>query len=361
MWQALFASATAQASAGAAGPLSSGDRGQLVDDLFTITEAALPEQLAQGVNTVFALKLARAMLPVERAYEAWVPALNHLASTFAFVFPDVPLASAGNAAVSPFDGAAGAADQACVAALSAAARAAIAPLLSSLGNFSNAATASVPLLVQLQASALNAASFFGDAGTIAQALAFFQGDWLSAPVDFQSAILRSVSRWSAPGDGTWTTLRDEYVELSALGSPAASRVLGALSATFDRTQLAAALAFAASDSVRVGDKVGLISGVAANPYGRNLAFTFIKANWRSGLNLFGLYGPGGFDLSSLTRATGAGFVTQEYADAIVAFFAANPVEGSVHDLSQAIEGVQQRVSWRAAGEKASTCAYLAGS
>ena len=360
MWQALFTSATAQVASGALGPLSNGDRGQLVDDLLTITEAALPEQLAQGVNTVFALKLARAMLPAERAYEVWVPALQHLSSAFAFVFPDVPLASAGDASVSPFDGATGATDQACVAALSAAARAAIAPLLSSLGNFSNAATASVPLLVQLQASALNTASFFGDADTIDQALALYSTDWLSAPVDFQSAILRSVSRWSTPGDNVWQALRAQYVELSTLGSAAASRVLGALSATFDRSQLQDALAFAASDAVRVGDKVGIIAGVAANPYGRDLAFRFIEANWKAGLNIYGLYGPGGFDLSSLTRATGAGFVTAEYANAIAAFFAANPVEGSVHDLSQALEGVQQRVNWRAAGEKASVCAYLAG-
>ena len=52
-------------------------------------------------------------------------------------------------------------------------------------------------------------------------------------------------------------------------------------------------------------------------------------------------------------------MTQEYADAITAFFAAFPVEGNAHDLSQAIEGVQQRANWRAAGEKTSVCAYLA--
>ena len=279
IWTALFASATAQATAGAAGPLSNGDRGQLVDDLFTITEAALPEQLAQGVNTVFALKLAKALLPVERAYEVWVPALNHLSSTFAFLFPDVPLANAGTTAVSPFDGASGAADRACITAFSAAARASIAPLLSSLGNFSNSATVSVPLLVQLQASALNAASFFGDPDVIAASRAFFDGNWTSAPVDFQTAILRSVSRWSTPTDGYWYKLVDEYVTLSALGSTAANRVLGALPATFDRSQLVETLSFAASDAVRVGDKVGLIAGVASNPYGRDLAFKFIEDNW----------------------------------------------------------------------------------
>ena len=131
---------------------------------------------------------------------------------------------------------------------------------------------------------------------------------------------------------------------------------GALSATFDRTQLQMALDFAASSGVRVGDKVSLIAGVAGNPYGRDLAYAFIKSNWNQGLDLFGLYGPGGFDLSTITRATGAGFVTQEYAGDIKSFFSTNPIPGALHDLAQALEGIGQRVNWRAQGEATAVCA-----
>ena len=356
IWTALYESAAMQLVAKAAGPLSAGDRGELVDDLFSIAEAALPAQLAQGVGTVFALQLASTLLPIEAAYEVWTPALTHLAAVYAFLFPDVPLAFAGNPAVSPFDGTTGPAASACLTAFATKASIMLTPLLAGLGGFNSSATSSVPLLVLLQANALNAASFFGSSSVIAEAKALYDVGWDQAPVDFQSAILRSVSRWSQDGDGVWPSLLGQYNELSAAGSSSASRVLGALSATFDRTQLQMALDFAASSGVRVGDKVSLIAGVAGNPYGRDLAYAFIKSNWNQGLDLFGLYGPGGFDLSTITRATGAGFVTQEYAGDIKSFFSTNPIPGALHDLAQALEGIGQRVNWRAQGEATAVCA-----
>ena len=355
LWAALFASAAAQVRANASAPLSAGDRGELVDDLLSIAEAALPEQLADGVNSVFALGLLRDLLGGsggEAAYEALTPALFHLSAVYSFLMPDVAFASAGVTAASPFDGASGAADRACLASFSSFAARLVEPTLARLGGFSNAATASVPLLVQLQASALNAASFFNSSTYVSQANALY-ASWDQAPVDFQAAILRSAARWSVAGDGVWLDMQQQYYDLSLVGSSAANRVLGALTATFDRAQLQLALDMIAT--VRVGDRVGIISGVAANPFGRDLALKYIKSHWAE---LYAAYGPGGFDLSSIVRASGAGFVTDEYAAAVRAFFATNPVPGASHDLAQALEGIGQRVNYRLAGEKAAVCAWL---
>ena len=102
----------------------------------------------------------------------------------------------------------------------------------------------------------------------------------------------------------------------------------------------------------------MISAVAANPFGRDLAVGFIEANWVAGLGLFALYGPGGFDLSSLARAAQSLSSSAWLAD-VQDFFAANPVPGASHDLNQALESIGRAINWReASGEAAATCTWL---
>jgi hypothetical protein len=120
--------------------------------------------------------------------------------------------------------------------------------------------------------------------------------------------------------------------------------------------------FALSQDVRVGDKVSLISGIASNPFGRDIAYKAIKDNWVNGINLFKLYGPGGFDLSTLTRASGTYFVSGDYLNDVKAFFASNPVPGAIHDLSQSLENINAHINFRdVQKESDQVCAWLKSS
>lgn len=359
----LFTSAKQQVASGKAGPLTADDRGQLVDDLFAIIEAAFPAQISRGVNTVLALSSSSQLLNVDTSYEVWTPALYHLGLLYtSYLFPDVPLSSIGDASVSPFSGATGLAVQACLTSFSNYSSSLLTPLLTQLGYFDPTKTINSPVSLQLQASALNAASFFNDPTTKTIAQNLFNAGWDQAPVDFQSAILRSVSRWSVNGDGLWEDLQNQYNDAAARGSSSASRLLGSLSAPFDRALLTKAANFALSQDVRVGDKVSLISGIASNPFGRDIAYKAIKDNWVNGINLFKLYGPGGFDLSTLTRASGTYFVSGDYLNDVKAFFASNPVPGAIHDLSQSLENINAHINFRdVQKESDQVCAWLKSS
>lgn len=356
----LFASAKQQVISGKTGPLTADDRGQLVDDLFAIAEAAFPSQISRGVNTVLALSSSSLLLQVDNSFESWTPFLYHLGLLYtSYLFPDVPLSSIGDATVSPFAGPPGSSTQACLSQFSTFSSKLLTPLLTQLGYFDPTKTINSPVSLQLQASALNAASFFNDSVTKTLAQNLYNSGWDQAPVDFQSAILRSVSRWSVNGDGQWDILKAQYIDAAARGSSSASRLLGSLSSPFDRALLTKAINFALSDEVRVGDKVSLISGIAANPFGRDIAYKAIKENWVNGINLFKLYGPGGFDLSTLTRSSGTYFVSSDYLGDVKAFFASNPVPGAIHDLSQSLENINAHINFRdVQKESNNVCSWL---
>jgi hypothetical protein len=356
----LFSAATSQIISGYTGPLTGDDRGQLVDDLFAIAEAAFPDQRNRGVNTVLALSLSSQLLTVDYSYEVWTPTLYHLSLLYtSYLFPDVPLVNIGDPTISPFSSPSTSGAQVCLSRFSKFSSSLITPLLTQLGYFDPTKTKNLPLILQLQASALNAASFFNDTTTKTLAQNLYNAGWDQQPVDFQSAILRSVSRWSINGDGLWESLQLQYIDAAAKGSSSASRLLSSLSAPFDRVLLKKAIDFALSSTVRVGDKVSLIAGIASNPYGRDIAYKAIKDNWNTGINLFSLYGPGGFDLSTLTRSAGTYFVSNDYLGDVKSFFASNPVPGAVHDLSQALENINAHINYRdIQQESTEVCTWL---
>lgn len=355
LWKALGAAAGQQllnnvTATATTTVLSPPDRGQIVDDLLTLAEGT--GYTSAGVNTTLALSVIASFLPYDTSYEAWTPALYHLSSVLygSLIIPDVPLASAGNPAVSPFDAAPGSA--LCAAAFASYARSMIEPLVAALGGFEGAGAAEVPLITAVRTSALNVAGTFNSTAVVTAARIYYAAGWYNAPVDVQSIILRIVSRWSTNGDGVWESLKNDYI--ASNDASIKSRILGALAAPRDRSLLQQTLAFALTPDVRVGDRVSLITSVCANPFGRDMCWSFIKANWAA---LYASYGPGGFDLSNLVLSSGTYFASDEYRNDVLSFFRSNGIPGAVHDWNQAMESIGAHSLWRGS-EAANTCAWL---
>jgi len=378
MWSALFVQAAADSGLQDRS-LSYGDTAQLVDDLFAVAESAYPSEIAKGVNTSFAMAQAY-MLINETSYEVVLPLLYHFSNLFSLLVPDVAISFVGNESVYPAAGssacfssyfATGAADP--VSPGDVVATLLINLLLRLYGSasdvFAHPSTTGIsvpPLDLQLQASLLNAASLYNVSSVVSRAKDLYSAGWGNAPADFQTIIISSALRWSAtfgqadsaePSFVVFDTLVEQYGIASVAGTSNASRILGVLASPYNRVLLKATLDFAMSDAVRVGDKTGLITRVAANPFGRDLAYAFITENWSFVMDNFG---QGGFDLSNLITSLGAYFGTQPYADVVAAFFVehAADVAGATAAVSAGVEAISAHINWIGAGEAQSLCAFL---
>ena len=257
------------------------------------------------------------------------------------------------------------------------------------------------LTSQLRASLLSAAAFFGDAGTVAWAAALYAGRAATPiPLDFASLVLNSVVR--SGGEAEWTQVQAAFE--AATSATDARRYLLALAATRSRALLARTLAYALTPAVRVGDKVSLVTSVAANAWGRDLAWAWATTNWATLTTLCEFArgrggarssrslsprpqplsspppmltpspsaphsgkradGSGGFDLSNLVGTLGGVFTTAEWGAKVKAFWgpggsAAGSVSGAIHDFNAGQETIGRAVLWEAS-EAPATCAFLHG-
>lgn len=367
MWRTLFARATVDAS----GPdadrvLSVSDVAGLVDDLFAVVEGAFAYNLDNGLGTVFALQQANQLAYEEGSPEVVAPLLDHLLTLLGRLVPDVPLAEAGNPAVSPL------ADPnatQCVEQYQALAGAGLASIILQnvieaaygpfTGAFFPAPDASTdPLLLRTHVAALSAASQLYNEEVVDQAQALYDAGWRLAPVDFQAVVLQSAARWAEPGSGVATALLADYEAETDAG--AASRILDALTSFSDRAQLAQLLEWVDASfgaALRVDALPRLLLRLSANPYGRDFAYQYVVDHWDA---LIESYGSGGFDLDDVVGSLGAGFSGQEYLTALEAFFAAKAADvGSppTPSVNEVLESVGGNLNW-AQYDKASTCFFL---
>jgi aminopeptidase N len=345
LWSALGNAAAASAG-GAANGLSSSDRASLLDDYMTFAESTGLRSV--GINTTAALAFAAALVPLDSSYETNTVFLSHAGTLAALLVPDVPFSRAGDKTADPL---ADAAARACFVSASSYASAQLATIVAALGW--TPAVGETPLTSQLRASVLSAASYFNTPSVVATARALYDAGAASIPADFFQLVMNSVVRWGTPAD--WAAVKALY--LSTTDAAVQRRYLSALTATRDRSLLVDTLAFALTDAVRVGDKVSVITSVASSPWGRDLAWTFAKANWAQ---LSALYGAGGFDMSALVSSLAGNFQTQAFADDVKQFWkggADSTISGATHDYSGAQELVGRNILW-AAGERADACAFL---
>ncbi|MBI2910778.1 MAG: M1 family metallopeptidase [Chloroflexi bacterium] len=95
------------------------------------------------------------------------------------------------------------------------------------------------------------------------------------------------------------------------------------------------------DDVRSQDTVLVITAVAGNRYGRDLAWQFVQENWAE---LDRRYGRGGFAISRLVGMTGA-FTTLVRAREVEAFFQAHPAPSAARTIQQSLERIRLNARW----------------
>ncbi len=121
-----------------------------------------------------------------------------------------------------------------------------------------------------------------------------------------------------------------------------NRLAGAMTHFRDKTLLARTLDFSLSSNVRTQDAPSIIAGVLMNQHGRDIAWKFIKANWKELLNRYGM---GGHTLSRVVKPVGF-FVTEKTAKDVQAFFKKHAHPGAERAVAQALEGIRANAMWR---------------
>ena len=192
----------------------------------------------------------------------------------------------------------------------------------------------------LRTTVLARAGGLGNTAVLEEARARFQ-EYLRDPASLRPDI-RGVAYSLVALDAD----RDLYDTFWDLEKKAAlqeekRRLLGALSRPRDTTLLSETLERSLSDDVRAQDTPLVIISVAANRFGRDLAWDFVQENW-SELNR--RYGKGGFMIMRLVSIT-EDFTTLERANEVEEFFESNPVAGAQRTVQQALESIRLNARW----------------
>jgi puromycin-sensitive aminopeptidase len=103
-----------------------------------------------------------------------------------------------------------------------------------------------------------------------------------------------------------------------------------------------------SSGVRTHNTIGVVVGVASNRRGRDLAWDFLKDNWKE---FDRRYGKGGFGLMRLVGIA-ARFTTQDKLEDVESFFQSNPAPAADRTVRQSLEAVKLNITWLAHNRQA---------
>ena len=93
--------------------------------------------------------------------------------------------------------------------------------------------------------------------------------------------------------------------------------------------------------VRVHDTISVVTSVAGNRHGRDLAWEFLKDNWAE---FDRRYSEGGFGLMRLVSMV-SGFTTAEMSEDVERFFTEHPVPSADRTVRQALERIRLNAAW----------------
>jgi len=119
------------------------------------------------------------------------------------------------------------------------------------------------------------------------------------------------------------------------------RLLMSLTRFSQRDLLQETLERALSPDVRSQDSISVVSGVASNLLGRDLAWEFVKDRWAE---FDRRYGGGGFGLMRLVSICGNFNDAQRLAD-VESFFQTHPAPAADRTIRQALERVRLNIKW----------------
>lgn len=177
---------------------------------------------------------------------------------------------------------------------------------------------------------------YGDRKTITRAKSLFVKPLNRLDPDLRGVIYNLIAENG--GIREYARLRKMYKDTPMQEEK--DRILRALCSFTDKKLLSKTLDFAFSEDVRVQDKFKAVSFVWANPYGRNLAWEFVKKHWEEIEKKFS-----GGHLYSRFIQPSAFFVNEKDALDIEKFFKKNPHEGLDRTIAQVTEQIRTNSAW----------------
>ena len=192
----------------------------------------------------------------------------------------------------------------------------------------------------LRSTVLSQAGGYGDPAVLSQAQNLFeryQQDPANVRPDLRGVVFSLVAQ---EGDQA-TYNRIWELERGAELHEEKIRLLMSLARFQQQDLLRETLDRSLSDDVRLQDTIFVVSAVAANNRGRDLAWDFLKEQWDE---FDRRYGGGGFGLMRLVAITNS-FTTNEKRDDVEAFFQAHPTPAAERTIRQALERIALNVAW----------------
>ncbi|PIR83629.1 aminopeptidase [Candidatus Kaiserbacteria bacterium CG10_big_fil_rev_8_21_14_0_10_51_14] len=186
---------------------------------------------------------------------------------------------------------------------------------------------------------------YGDIRTIDHARKLFasiKGSVNAIPADLRGVVYSLVARYGNA---------KEYAKLLRLYRTATlheekNRIGSALGNFRQKDLLQKTLAFAISKGVRRQDSVRMISSVTINPEGTELAWSFMKRNWKVFLERYGASREVSYLLSPLSVSTSV-----STAKDIERFLKKNPAPGTERTVRQVLEQIRYNAAWLARDRK----------
>ena len=192
----------------------------------------------------------------------------------------------------------------------------------------------------LRSTVLSQAGSYNDPQLMGQAAERFQQylqDRATLVPDLRGVVFALAAQTG--GKDTYDQLWD--LEAETYLAEEKIRLLMALTRFQQPELLTATLEDSLSSKVRSQDSITLVTGVAANPKGRELAWEFVKSNWGE---FDRRYGGGGFGLMRLVSICSY-FNSQDKADEVDSFFAEHPAPAAERTIRQALERVRLNIKW----------------
>ncbi|KAA8498243.1 Puromycin-sensitive aminopeptidase [Porphyridium purpureum] len=192
----------------------------------------------------------------------------------------------------------------------------------------------------LRSAALTAMQGFDDPATVAEAqrrFAEFEKDNASLPADLRIPVFFAAVKNG--GKPEYEVLRQLH-DTSDLNEERV-RCLRAMAKTKDLEQLKTFRDWGTAN-VKAQDMMYVMSGMAANPLGIDMAWEYLKTQWNVWLEK---YGSGNFMLTRFMELATSGFVTESKAKDVEEFFKTVDTAGVERKLAQCTEGIRVRAAW----------------
>lgn len=190
----------------------------------------------------------------------------------------------------------------------------------------------------LRSLVLSASGGYGNMEIIQNAFKLFEdiGKGRKVDPDLRGLVFKLVARNG--GEAEHKTLQKMYINESL--QEERNRLARALAEFIKKDLLKETLEFALSERVRFQDSIHVIAGVWSNPYGRDLAWEFVKKNWPILKKRY----IGGHFLSRLLGAA-SGMIKLEQAKDLEKFFKKNPVPEANRTIAQSAEQIRSNAAW----------------